>query len=1163
MNKISINYARSLFKKYKTFEAFEEKRSHIKSTDLFEIIAHHGLKVSMIFGGNNNEVYWPEKIPEKYIDQYKLTKILAGGRTKGGDTFLNKLMDDGKKKLIAVEFKSKVKMQKDSLKATKIAYKEVALNRHTLIGKKDRMVIHDFDDESKNLLEDLDNWTYVHISEFYNEETFDDIRNSVLHNTLPIYTPWGYRPDLLNENFDKKLCDDTWAKMLKQKQAYGNSKGLFIGPTAIGKGTKQPVLFRNYWYPHYKNTTKAKRPCIVVSVNPSLVVLGGNVVKQLKDHLGSNLPVRTMVCASDVDLAPDEDKKDLDAFDLYTSVVHNNDQFQDIFETLKKDEVLWINTTLHSYWRVVKYLKVAGIKKCDLMFIDEVKNTVTNEISVFSDCLFDKFFPVTDRIGLDANIVDAEDENGKMVESSMKNTNIWRELYTKMSGKKAWELGWRRRDILLIQPWQDTGLPYKLQEAINDGKNGLIHIKGWRKPVPFHWIVSIMANIEARYRVPDITATLNRLSYKKNCNEHAKFANFIAPKLIKCLPKNKSKSDVLVRLKKLKWVSIYNLGAKSSSAIQREVSKIPYKYSDVVVNQDRMLTEGWDPGAHKKYPGWLNSWQMTDASSSKVKICQLGGRPARPGEDIFNMEKKFNYCILPVIVPSKLDKLVQLQKISETVRKVAQSLEIGEDVIEDSCIILPWANLPNYPVGPTKKGKNNNGVLVTLDAQTIMSSVVRTYRGYRFSPYTALVDELHDDLLPYYQNDMFPYTVKVREFQMKIFQNPKYKSFFKLFQGRQKNKKWGKPNTMWGQEHFANVRDVFLKIRKGTFWMMSEKKQIEAMKSWRNFKTTIEPNYHLKKYTDLIAQTKKVLDKGIGEGDLIKKVHKNSNSNNKNEAVFGAGSPSYSTCIKRPKDEMGKRPIDKGWESLPGGLGHGSMSNTGRTFYRMKKFKQKKGMPESYISRLKELHAEFKQLIDDYCEKMDVVKKNIRDDYDKISSHSVLCSNPILRMRYEELAKKHKLAVTTTAHIITQADNGKKNPEIRKMDKSNSMKNKTTLKKIFLDTLESLIQQKKFGSQDELVQTLEKSINDKNLIFPTGSAGASNRIIEIYYACVSNLSSNEKNQFQKKYLELLAKLQLKQVKVKENDKNVIIFAPTHNRLGKNAQHESTKNKKAV
>lgn len=1155
MNRLAIEYVKKLLKKYNTFEAFEEKRQNIKTnSNVFEIIAHHGMKVSMIFGSKGNEVYWPNRISSELIEKYTLHKILAGGRTKGADTFLNKLMDNGKKKLIAVEFKSKFKDKKDTLKAGKIAYKEVALNRHTKIGKKDRIVIHDFDDESKNLLEDLDNWTYIHISEFYNEETFDDIRNNILNGTLPIYSPWGFRPDLLNENYDKKICDLTWKRMLKQKKTYGNSKGLFIGPTAIGKGTKQPVLFRKYWYPHWLKTKKKNQRCVVISINPGLVVLSGNVVKQLKDHLGSGLPVKTMVCASDVDLAPDENIKDLDAFELYTSVAHNRSEFENIYDDLKKDDVLWINTTLHSYFRVIKYLKIVGIEKANLMFIDEVKNTVCDEISVFTDCLFDKRFPVTDRLGLDANIKDDKDEKGKMVTSSMRNKKIWREIYVKMKGKKAWELGWRRRDVLVIQPWEDTGLPLKLKEAIAEGKNGMIKYKGWRKPVPFHWIVSIMANIEARYRIPDITACLNRVSFRRNSNAHATFANYITSALVNQLPKIKSKSQVLLRLQKLKWLSIYKLkGAKSlsSTSIQRQVARIPYDYPDVNVNQDRMLTEGWDPGAHPKYPGWLNSWQMTDPSSSKIRICQLGGRPARPGDDIWNMVKKINYCILPVIVQKNLDKLVQLQKISENVRKVAQSLEIGKDVIEESCIILPWGNVPTPPVKRKRGGAK--GILVTLDAKTIMSSVVRTYKGYKFSPYTKIADELCDHLRMYYSEDVWINSLKVRELNRKIFKIKKYQSFYKLFSGglqkdlKRKMRK-GIYVRVGSQHHFARVRDVLLTIRKGTFWMLSEEKQIEAGKQFRKFKKEIEPNYYLKKYTNIINETKKVFAKGIGEGDLMKKVHANlKGENDPNMALFGAITEFSGVINKKGKKEKGIRIKDKGWESLPGGRGHGSLSWDGRNFYKQKKFRQKKGMPATYLPSLYKLHKEFRALINGYCQRMNILKDKIRDDYNQISKKSVLCSNPALSLRYEIIASKYKLYPSTIAHIILGKDQGRLiNPKIRKADKKHSQKNKKILKSIVIQSFKELIKKGKKGEgmDKALIKSIEKEMKKKGLISPSGLLGSTNRLGELLHA-TKTISDSKKGSLNY-WTKYMVKLEIRPVKKKDkNGKIMGVFAPTH------------------
>ena len=138
------------------------------------------------------KTFWPEEIPSTTRSYYDLNSIIAGASTRGGDIFAVSRMTN---RLNAVEVKSKdLKGKKKNLSHGKLSPKEVSLNK-TKIKKTDRIVIHDFDDTSYLLDKDLDNWAPIHISQIFNEDTYQTCRNFVLHEKIEKFFPFGYRTD--------------------------------------------------------------------------------------------------------------------------------------------------------------------------------------------------------------------------------------------------------------------------------------------------------------------------------------------------------------------------------------------------------------------------------------------------------------------------------------------------------------------------------------------------------------------------------------------------------------------------------------------------------------------------------------------------------------------------------------------------------------------------------------------------------------------------------------------------------------------------------------------------------------------------------------------------------------------------------------------------------
>jgi hypothetical protein len=819
------------FNTYDSFTHFETQRL-LYSKELrrfsLEAIAYYSLKVNPLYG---EKTFWPEEIPNNYRSQYKLNSILAGASTRGGDIFA---ISKNTGRLNAIEIKSRdLTAKKKNLSHSKLSPKEVALN-NTKIGKNDRIVITDYDDTSYLLDKDMANWASIHISEVFNDETFAQVRDYVLNDVLPEFVPYNFRTDKADGTFHKKQLTKVFTKMVAQKKKWGHSKGLLIKPTATGKGVDPVLLVRKFFISQWGT----KKP-VIITVSPSLNVLTGNVLKQMKDQSGSGVDMKAVVWASD--LTPSDDPKDLALLRTQVDVAKGESNFQDLVDNASKG--IWIHTTIHSYRNMEIALKAMRITRVNLKFIDEVKHTVQDWDSDFAVCVKEKYVKSDHTLGLDANIIDGK-EDGVSYKTSMRNKKLWREIYEEMSEEQAVKLGWKRKTKLIVAPWQDHLLPQKLYDSLYDNKNGEVRIKGSGVTIPFTWLASICSIIEYRIKHTDrhhTMVTTNKIEWSR---KYEKAFRAILPLYLKNIKVTKGNGSVLRRLKKLFVKSIYNFGS-SSKLIQREVDEVPNNHKDSVIIQVRLLGEGWDPKG-----AWLDSWSFADPTSSKIRIYQTGGRSARIGDDIFKATMFESHCVVPLIVQSDLTKEIAINKAFKQLRLVAKSMQIGTETIEDSVDFLPWQNMNIAGQSTRTKGSMNKSVLVDMGIDEMQGSFSNFYKhGQRYSGWTILVDDLCDEMIKNF-------------YQMKKFGNLARMNFYKGFLGDKRYQNFYKTCSPKSLKN-----GLLAQILKGQFWMLSEEKKIEAKTQWRHFNKVTLPGILYKKYFDAYETAKNILS-SIDQRDL-------------------------------------------------------------------------------------------------------------------------------------------------------------------------------------------------------------------------------------------------------------------------------------------------------
>ena len=746
-------------------------------------------------------MYWPNEIPTTIKDQYELDKIISGDTSGGADVWC---VPKIKNKLTAVEVKSENEgHKKRSLNLGRLAIKETQLNK-TKVGKNDRICVYDFQGTSRNLDYFLDNWATIHIDQLFNEQSFFDIKKYILEEKLPEQQPYDYRDDLQHSGYHEKQLTRIADKILAQKKQHGNSRGLVIKPTATGKGVDPLLLFRKHLLPTYKNSKKYDK--IVEMVSPSLNVLTGNVLKQIKDHMGSGFDVETVIKCSD--LTPSDDPKDLVLLETLVTVAKTDKQLQDIVDKAKKQgRWIWLHTTLHSYYNVERALYSTGARDIFIQYIDEVKHTVQDWDSNFCRPLKDNLLRIKHRVGFDGNILEgreASDENGIEYHSSMGNKKIWREIYEEMPEDDAVKLGWKRRTRLVVIPFEDSRLPDKLRESLYENKNGFVKIKGTGVSIPFTWVQSIYAVIIARLKNPKFKHTMVSTNKIVWSNGYARAFRSLLPKILSTITISKQNKFIINRLKKLKIVSIYDLG-NSGKKIQRKVDSIPNLYNDSVIVQVKLLTEGWDP---KK--AWLDSWSFADPTASKIRIYQTGGRPARIGDDIFDPNRlKESICIQPLILQSDLSKEIAINRAFKQLALVASAMEIGKDTIKDSITFLFWKSV-NSASSTRTSGTSSETFMLGMTAQTMTDSFCPYYKSNRrFSPWADTVDAIYNDTKKLYNLKNNHDTLVKQKFYNTIQSKIEYKDFFSNFQKNRRNK-------------------IIGAIGRGRFWILSEANQLEG-----------------------------------------------------------------------------------------------------------------------------------------------------------------------------------------------------------------------------------------------------------------------------------------------------------------------------------------------
>lgn len=749
------------------------------------------------------------QVPTTFSKQCNIGHLLAGQRSTGADWYTE--CGGG----TAVE----VKYQHDdsSIGLSKLAVKEVALNTTNI---KNRVLITNLSRVSAVIEELLPNWTYIFGEQIYTEEVYQRIRQRVLNpKKKTVLTECGYRIDEkfnpVSTQFHESSIKDLFNEIVAQIGYDGVARCLSIKPTASGK-SYDPILIWKHFLEKFFN----KKSLLTCTVNPSLTVLAGNMTKQVKDIVARKAKTRVIVLAGDIRKGM-EDPEELNLIKAQAEVVDKKSIMDVWLDWFQGNYHLHIETTVHSY-HIVGELMIADNVTGDFMYIDEVKHTVQEEDSEWATCLFDDCGAWTVRVGADANPVEATDEQGNQIPTSMHNKDLWRN-FTK-PGQLApviWEegdvtaRGWKRKTKLEVHVYDVNNLPVKIQKAVYDKKSAIIKINGIMAPQ--EWLFALESHARYMLNHPTRKFPMLNLNTRDRVAKFVKFAKYAWPEIVNQF--GDRRNPEICRLLDTPFIDIYSNGT-THNKIQRLVDGVPANNSwGATIIQVKKLSEGWDPK-----DGWVDSISFTDNSGSKIRIAQTIGRGQRNGGGLDDVIVTQNMIVDP---QNPLD----VKREYTTVSRVAETLGVGKN-IDDEITFFDHTNPSVAGAGRTKGSKNLRPV---WDLEGGLEAAFKGfYQNGNFNPYASVVEEIFQNYNAGYMaldpnrcnpKDVKSYIESVAE---------EYKEYFNQY------------------KNYAGKRTAFGNIMRGIHPFLSTKLKLQGRRQWKDYSSQVTTQK-----TNIIIQIKK------------------------------------------------------------------------------------------------------------------------------------------------------------------------------------------------------------------------------------------------------------------------------------------------------------------
>lgn len=694
---------RTLISKSKNHHNFWESLEKNGGELLFEEYVAIYLKATL-----PGETYWlgEDVIPAHVAQQYRFVNLLKGKRSLGGD-IIN--IHQGR----AVAYESKWLKEKETINLKLVANKQQVINK---TGIDQLIFATNARQQSGAVKEWVDEAAFLFQEYWITEEVYDTVKAYIKNQVKKNYKPMVPRDQFFEKALDQHHTD-VLAHIMGLKLKDISLKIFQHWPAASGKGSFPRLAYDMTYEPLWDY--KKSHPINLV-VNPTLVVLKGNLVKQIEHDLALNNNSVHVIYAGDVTKGA-KDTEELQTIRSMAKVFVNKIDFVEYIKTVR-NQTVWVHTTVHSYDRLASVMK--GLKKSFYFaHIDEVHHVIQPDWSSWTDCLDDKKCKIQVRFMSSANRRIAE---GNGATYSMDDPDFSDIQIKDLDEKTAVALGYKRQSKIISYVYRETDFNTDWLERLDQGSEPRIRLKGTNYIVPLSWWMAADALLKFRlehFQVNHTKLTLNKIEH---CKQFAEFFNEFRKQVLKTYCD--TKDPMYKRLMKAK-IMVADTQENSTVKLLKEVSAIPDTYKDSFVIHCRLLGEGWDPAN-----GWIDSGMFVDATWSEIRIYQDVNRGSRIGDG----SKLINY----IVMVGLLDAESEFNKMFGNITRVGNALEMGVEDIKEHVEFKAFKNMPKGKSMGKATGSSAPSYYDEQYADFLNNSLEGYIKEGRYYTYGSLVNEI-------------------------------------------------------------------------------------------------------------------------------------------------------------------------------------------------------------------------------------------------------------------------------------------------------------------------------------------------------------------------------------------------------------------------------------
>jgi hypothetical protein len=672
---------------------------------LFEEYVAFYLKATL-----TGQTYWlgEEVVPPHIAEIHNFSKILKGARSIGAD-----IINVNANEVVAYE--SKWFDFKETIRFAPVANKLQVIRKTGI----DRLIFAtNARKASDQVLEFAEEAGFMFQSDWITAEVFQTVKDYINNQKKKIYSPMRPRDDFFQNSLDELNVDFT-TKFLNTPLSKILTRIFQHWPAASGKGSFPRLAYDMIFEPRW-NYKKAYP--INTIVNPTLVVLKGNLIKQIQHDQGlGNQAVVHVIYAGDV--TKSANTEELQSIRAMAKVFTKKIEFVKFLRETK-NKTIWIHTTVHSYDALARTMRAQN-KKFFFGHIDEVHHMIQPDYSTWTAPLNDQACEIQIRLMTSANRRKAR---GTGCSYSMDAGNFCDLMVKDLDEKTAVALGYKRKTILLNYLYNEDSFPIDYIERFENNNQPLVKLRGTNIVVPVSWFMAADSLIRFRVENTERNHTKLTLNTIKECQKFAEFFDVIRKNILKTIPGLKSQDAVYRRLLKAK-IMVADTANNSTVKLLKEVNAVPSMFEDSFIIHCRLLGEGWDPEN-----GWIDSNMFVSPTWSDIRIYQDVNRGSRIGDG----SKSINYVVQFFLNNDES----HFNDMFNQIKNVGEALEIGVDEITEQVFFKDVRSIPKGQKTNRQVGQNQTTYYDELTAEFAANAFGTYIREGRYHKFGQVVNEI-------------------------------------------------------------------------------------------------------------------------------------------------------------------------------------------------------------------------------------------------------------------------------------------------------------------------------------------------------------------------------------------------------------------------------------